>query len=271
MDLEKVFDKVWHAGLIYKLDKMKMSKKSLRFIYNFITARQIQISINKKTLNSFLSKSWCSTSCLSPLLFSLFCSDIPVPNRYNFLSQYADDIAIWSKHVTKHKKNLVELIKYGEKIQEWCGVWKIGLNIEKTQGITFEGKSQKNYEIKPNNQKIENNKEIKFLDITLDKKLKMNQHLEELENKIKWSVHNFQNICYNETKINQKIKLTIYKSLIRSVIDYSMIPFMACGNENTKYNIEKIQNKCLRAILRTKRTTRTKYLLEQLHVQSIED
>ena len=50
-----------------------------------------------------------------------------------------------------------------------------------------------------------------------------------------------------------------------------MIPIMTCTNQNTIYNLEKLQNKCLRSILKTRRTTRTKDILETLQITSVHD
>jgi hypothetical protein len=44
-DVEAAFDKVWHAGLIYKLAKAKIPYTLLKFIINFINGRKARVKV----------------------------------------------------------------------------------------------------------------------------------------------------------------------------------------------------------------------------------
>ena len=46
LDAEKAFDKVWHAGLIYKLINLKVPLYIIKFIKSFLTDRTFKIRIN---------------------------------------------------------------------------------------------------------------------------------------------------------------------------------------------------------------------------------
>ena len=65
-------------------------------------------------------------SCLSPILFSLFVSEIPKPPGGIKLSQFADDIAVWLVFLYMWNN---ELEKYVNLLINWCLNWGLKANI----------------------------------------------------------------------------------------------------------------------------------------------
>ena len=53
-DISKAFDKVWHAGIIYKLILLKIPKYIIRFIKSFVTDRTFRVKVNESFCPSML-------------------------------------------------------------------------------------------------------------------------------------------------------------------------------------------------------------------------
>ena len=110
----------------------------IKWIKSFLQDRGLAIKLND-IFSELLSPTLCvpQGSLLSPILFILYVSDIPQPNhKFIFLSEFADDIAIWAaaKDFLITNKRLQP---YLDKLNRWCKVCRIRLNPGKTKVINF--------------------------------------------------------------------------------------------------------------------------------------
>ena len=198
IDFEKCFDKIWKKGLLYKLKKLEISDKNLNIINSFLHDRKIHILIeNEKSKNFSPKEGLPQGSCLSPLLFILFASDIPTDKNVK-LSQFADDLAAYAVRRNRNHSKNPRLQKFLDKIIEWCDKWKLKINIGKTKQITFTKSpvdSNINYQIK--NQNLQQVKEIYFLGLTFDKQLTFKSHIQNIISRANGSrhvIHKFNNL-----------------------------------------------------------------------------
>ena len=87
------FDKVWHQGLIYKLQRL------LPKVYcGFLTAYLSEWFFRAKVENGFsklnpINAGIPQASILGPLLFLLYTSDVPTSSNY-YVASFADDTAL---------------------------------------------------------------------------------------------------------------------------------------------------------------------------------
>jgi len=136
-DLEKVFDKVWHAALIHKPRSFRLPATYFRFIFNFITNRLAYISINSCLSHPiFLHCGVLQGSALSPLIYILFDADMPpLPPNYQIF-QYADDTAFLacSKTIQNINRTMTDAIN---SFTSWCCKWGHSINSHKNQAIVF--------------------------------------------------------------------------------------------------------------------------------------
>ena len=58
LNISKAFDKVWHEGLIFKLQSYGTENSLLRLLKNYLTARQQRVVLNGQTL-SWLNVTVC--------------------------------------------------------------------------------------------------------------------------------------------------------------------------------------------------------------------
>jgi len=91
--------------------------------------------------------------------------------------------------------------------------------------------------------KIENS--AKFLGLTFDSKLSWSAHIKYIEDKCKKRLNLMRAVSGNTWGASKKTLLTIYRALIRSIIDYGAIAYNT-ATESVKHRLDIIQQKALR-------------------------
>ena len=96
LDLSKVFDRVWHDGLIYKIKRIGITGNSLKLIESSLSDRFQRVVLNGQ------SPSWvpvCAgvpqSSNLGPLFFLIYKNDLS-KDISSTVKPFADDTSIFS-------------------------------------------------------------------------------------------------------------------------------------------------------------------------------
>ena len=99
LDISKSFDKVWHEGLIFKLQSMGISGNLLNLMNSFLSERYQRVLLNGQ------SSEWASIkagvpqgSILGPLLFLIYINDLS-DGIISDVKMFADDTSIFSKQL----------------------------------------------------------------------------------------------------------------------------------------------------------------------------
>ena len=106
------------------------------------------------------------------------------------------------------------------RISTWCDTWGFKISLEKTVAVVFSHRTHTNIDLKINNHLVKIDNKAKFLGLVFDSKLNWNEHIKYLEEKCKKRLNLMRAVSGNTWGANKKSLLTIYRSLIRSVIDY---------------------------------------------------
>ena len=96
LDISKAFDKVWHEGLIFKLESIGISGNLLSLFKSFLSNRFQRVVLNGQC------SSWSSVlagvpqgSVLGPLFLLIFINDLP-ENLQSTVKLFADDTLLFS-------------------------------------------------------------------------------------------------------------------------------------------------------------------------------
>ncbi len=253
-DIEKAFDRMWHQGLLYKMKHLlHISTGLIQLINSFLTDRTVSFRVEDELSQPLtLPVGTPQGSVLSPTLFLLWVNDIPKPSKVNELSQFADDIAIWTKGpFAGHAHD--NLQPYSDQIQQWCTKWRIGMNPPKSQVLLTAVKTTDNVyagHLLVNDTRIDASTTAKFLGITFDDKLSFKQHTDDIIKRVKTRISALQRVTGSATnpRASSRIGKNVYITMIRPLMEYA--PTVATMyRESVWTTLHQLQNKALRHAL----------------------
>ena len=245
IDFKSAFDMMWRTGLLIKLRNLGITGNIFSFIKNFLTNRSIQVKVGDSLSQRYvLDNGTAQGSIISPLLFLIMIDDLPDCLEGVESSLFADDSCIF-----KSGRNLCQMTKLVQinldKISDWCDTWGFRISLDKTVAVLFTHRLNSDVHLTINNQPIKTENSAKFLGLVFDSRLNWNEHIKYVENKCKKRLQLMRAVAGNSWGANKKTLLLIYRSLIRSVIDYGSIAYNS-ASENCKKKLDVIQHKALR-------------------------
>jgi hypothetical protein len=178
LDVAQAFDKVWHQGLMSKLNKI-LPKQYVHLLESYVTGRIFRVK-QEDEYSQFkdIKAGVPQGSILGPVLYLLYTHDIPKGNNIT-MATFADDTAILAvgREISSSTKRLQSAC---DKITEWTRVWRIKLNEAKSVNITFTNKRiEGQHNVNMNGIVIPYANTAKYLGMTLDIKLKWKEHVKK--------------------------------------------------------------------------------------------
>ena len=127
LDISKAFDKVWHDGIIVKLEQNGISGKLHKLLHDILVNRKQRVVLNGQV------SSWANVkvgvpqgSILGPLLFLIYISDLP-KGLSSKTKLFADDTSLFSViHDSSTTRN--DLNDDLVKIDNCAYQWKMSFN-----------------------------------------------------------------------------------------------------------------------------------------------
>ena len=131
LDISSAFDKVWHKGLIAKLEQIGISNTALDLFINYLSDRK-QCVVVDGIKSSFLDieAGVPQGSRLGPLLFIIYINDI-VEELDSEILIFADDCSLLASGIDPNETAQL-LNRDLEKISYWAKLWKVTFNAQKT-------------------------------------------------------------------------------------------------------------------------------------------
>ena len=139
LDLSKAFDRVWHDGLLFKLEKIGIRGRLHNWFKSYLTGRRQRVFLNGKC-SGFLPifSGVPQGSILGPLLFLIYINDI-VYNIESHIFLFADDTSLLN--ISSDWTSLQEMLNRDlKKLFDWSNKWLISFNASKTVYMTISNK-----------------------------------------------------------------------------------------------------------------------------------
>ena len=242
-DISKAFDRVWHKGLLIKLEAAGITGNLLSWFNNYLSNRKQRVVLPGA------SSDWVSIkagvpqgSILGPLLFLLYINDIVVDINSN-IRLFADDTGLFivvDDPIASANTLNADLLK----ITNWADRWLVKFNPTKTESLLLSRKSNpiNHPSVFMNNHQITEVKEHKHLGIFFSGDLSWHNHIDYVKSKAWQRINIMRTLKYKLDRVSLE---TIYTTFIRPILEYGDILFDNC-NENEKYELDKIQYEAAR-------------------------
>ncbi|GBN97419.1 RNA-directed DNA polymerase from mobile element jockey [Araneus ventricosus] len=132
LDVRKEFDRMWHNGLNCKLIQFKIPNYLIVILINYLRNRTFRFKLNHTLADIVNIKAGTPHgSILSPLLYIIYTSDFPKTNQI-MNCFFADDTAISTRGSSINY--VIHTLQKGQNnIENWCTLWRVAINIDKTQ------------------------------------------------------------------------------------------------------------------------------------------
>lgn len=178
LDIQSAYDKVWHDGLIAKLDDMQVPTSLLGWIGAFISHRRAHIQVGQAHLHRNLCMGVPQGSPLSPILFLIFVDDLLRALQPHVHAQaYADDIVIWWP-VPKGESGETLGLHALRIIEDWAHRWKVTFNASKCHPMMISHlRGDPSPTLQLNGEPLPLVSSLRYLGVELDARLTWKDHI----------------------------------------------------------------------------------------------
>lgn len=271
LDIQGAYDNVVIDILLKKLSKIGCSTKLLRFVNHVCVEKHILSKINTDSPRSIF-KGVPQSGVLSPILFNIYIAELTHGiNKAVRVFQFADDIVLYCRisEMNRSSKLLGKTVSFINNKLLDIG---LDLNVKKTKLMHFN-----KFNLNPSTASIVVDSVVinaadqaRFLGIQLDQQLSFNHHVKKVQLRGQKILNITRFLCGTWWGAQPETLLIIYKSFLRSVIDYGCFVY-APKKKKIMETLEKIQFSAIRTALGFRRSTPKNIILEEAKVMSIKD
>lgn len=237
-DISKAFDRVWHAGLLCKLEAVGISGSLLAWFSSYLSNRRQRVTLPGVYSNwNHIKAGVPQGSILGPLLFLLYINDI-VNDIGSHIRLFADDTSLYI--VVENPNEAAELLNVDlEKITTWAKQWLVTFNPPKTESMLISRKIVKPVHppIFMSNQQITEVSFHKHLGIFLSNDCTWHRHIDYIKEKAWKRINVMRRLKY---QLDRKSLEKIYTSFIRPILEYGNEIWANC-TQYEKDELEQIQ------------------------------
>ena len=242
-DLSKAFDKVWHRGLLLKLEAIGIGGSLLSFIENYLSDRFQSVVIKGETSNAMpVTAGVPQGSVLGPLFFLIYINDI-VENIEAVIKLFADDTSL--SLGTDNFDIRTEILNSDlQRIYNWAIKWKLKFNEEKTELLNFKRGTAPIHDLTFGNVTLVQSSSHKHLGVILQNDCRWGGHIDSVARKVNMLISCLRSYKY---QLGRKALETMYKSFILPIFDYADIIWDGC-TEGQSMTLENLHLEAIRII-----------------------
>lgn len=251
LDVEKAFDSVWHQALVYKMHQSEAPIYLTKLVKSFLENRTYQVRIQGQLSDTFgIPFGVPQGSTLSPVLYNLYISDVPQIDGVCYYF-FADDTGFSAADLSADTI-CQALQSASDSLSDYQSKWRIKVNPAKTQVMFFTRRRHPRHlprqEITISNQAIPWSDESIYLGLLLDSKMNFGKHINQVLLKCKRTVSCLYSLLNRRSRLDKKLKLLLYKAIIRPIMLYGYPAWQICAESHRK-KLQVQQNKILKMVL----------------------
>lgn len=256
LDIEKAYDRTWHEKIINQLLKWKFKGNMMKTIENFLVNRTSHILIGNTFSNAYENENGIPQgSVLSVILFLVAINGITECVQEPAATiLFADDITIYT--VNKDINTIQRVLQKSlNSIASWTKNNGFILSATKTIAINFNNKHRPvNPILSLNGNQVKFEESVRYLGVTLDRKLKWKIYVTEIKTKCIKRLQIIRSLAHTKWGANQFCLQKLYNAMILPLMDYGDIFYNTAAKSHVN-KLNFIQNSALRLISGAFRTT----------------
>jgi Reverse transcriptase (RNA-dependent DNA polymerase) len=269
LDFKRAFETIDRVLLLDKLKRIGFDDGALRWFTNYLSDRTQCVKIGDAFSSQREVKiGLVQGSILSPILFVLYINDINSILHHSSINLFADDttLSVADKNPEVARIKLMEDLSI---LEDWLRFNKLALNVNKTCFFLINNKrnSSEEIELSINSEQIKQVRAVKYLGVKIDEKLSFLPHHCYIKSKLTKKLGLMRRI---NDKLSKESRLTFYKTIVAPHLDFcSTILFLLSDQQLEE--LQRVQNKFMRLILKTSREAHINDMLQQLNISSVRE
>jgi hypothetical protein len=245
LDVAKAFDTVWVKGLLNKLTILNFPSYLVKTLASNLHSRTFQWSfISATSTRRRMRAGVAQGGFVSPLLFSLYVNDIPVPSRHVV---YADDTALIA--TSRSPLLLVSYLEtYLNRLELWLRNCRIAINVSKSTAVLFANTTrhiQRPMPVQLFGEPIQMVDTGRYLGVTLNTRLTWSAHVNQVGRKAAQRLGVLGTLHNRKSGISIKNGVLLYKQLNRPIMGYAFPIWRSAAHTHVR-KLHVLQSKYLR-------------------------
>lgn len=266
-DVSKAFDRVWHSGLLFKLQAAGVTGQVLAWFENYLSNRKQRVILPGAVSDwVFIKAGVPQGSILGPMLFLLYINDI-VHDIGSNIRLFADDTSLFI--IVDNPMNAAARLTLDlEKISRWAATWLVTFNPTKTESLLISRKLSRDQHppIFMQNHQISEVSAHKHLGVFFSNDCSWHNHITYITDKAWFRVNIMRKLKY---KLDRKSLEIIYTAFIRPLLEYGDVIWDNCTLQD-KQELDKIQNEAARIATGTTKLVSLNCLYREIKWESLE-
>lgn len=268
LDVSQAFDKIWHEGLLYKLQK-NLPLQLFNLLKSYLSERKFKVRYKTATTELFEIKSGVPQgSVLGSFLYQLYTADLPSSPSVT-MATFVDDTAIMSTHLNMNTASR-ELQAHLNNIEKWLTNWRMKVNETKSVHITFTMKKKSCPAVSLNNIRLPQETTVKYLGMHLDRRLTWKTHVQSKRKQLKIKLSKMYWLIGRKSKLSIESKLLLYKAILKPIWTYGVQLWGSTCNSNIEL-LQRFQSKTLRFLLNAPWYINNAAIHRDLQIESVKE
>ena len=244
-DISKAFDRVWHRGLLFKLESVGVSDSLILWFSDYLAERKQRVGLpgaasSWKNIKAGVPQG----SILGPLLFLVYINDI-VEDIHSCIRLFADDTSLYI--IVDNPLEAADTLNADlAKIHSWASKWLVSFNPSKSESIIFSRKHDRPFHppLNMDQQAINEVTSHKHLGLIFSNDCNWHEHIDYVKTKAWFRINIMRKLKF---QLDRKSLETIYISFVRPLLEYADVVWDNCTQYESN-ELEKIQNEAARIV-----------------------